>query len=211
MNLKAFKIIGYPNNFKPKVSNRLLNLFSTSKDNIEITNIAQLNDNFNHIVFSLEDTLYSGTQKSGISKKIPFNQTVNVFVSEHVLYVEHKSNSYTNAIADFLKLKYHFLLDDLVFNNEVFRILKMKFEIQIIDIYFIDEYGDKLGELNLLNEYNIENLPKDVHIKHITFQIPKVSKGFITIYKEGNINLNLNSVKEFEKFLNIVNGELINA
>lgn len=212
MKLKIYSVIDAPKHFNPKVSNRLFNLFSSSnQEDVELTNIVQLNSEMKHLVFNLKDIFYSGTQKNGISKEFPFTQPVNVFISKKYIYIEDKGNGYIESIKKHFINKYNFSFKELTISNLFFAKTKQQLDIRILDIYFVDSFGDKLGESELLNEYDIINLPSDVLIQSITFQPLNINKNYITVRREGEMSLNLNSIDDLNDWLLFFEKEITNA
>ena len=212
MKLKIYSVINSPNHFNPKVSNRLLNLFSSSNQgDVELTNVVQLNSEIKHLVFNLKDVYYSGTQKNGVSNEFPFTQTINVFVSQKNIYIENKGNGYVDTIKKYFTKKYDFSFKEIIISNLFIAKANKQLDIRILDIYFVDSFGDKLGELELLNEYNINNLPNDIIIQSITFQPLNISENYITIRRKGEMSMNFNTIESFNDWLLFVEKEISNA
>lgn len=212
LKLKIYSVINAPKHFNPKVSNRLLNLFSSSnQEDVELTNIVQLNSEIKHLVFNLKDVYYSGTQKNGISNEFPFTQTINVFISKNNIYIENKGIGYIENIKKYFSKKYDFSFKELMISNLFIAKVKQQLDIRILDIYFVDSFGDKLGQLELLNEYDINNLPSDVIIQSITFQPLNINKNYITIRREGEMSLSLNTIESFNDWLLFLEKEISDA
>lgn len=210
MKLFVFKITRQPRFFKPAILDVLQHIFSTSPSReIAITHETKLNKIFTHLVISIEDTLFTGTKTNGVSNEFSFTQTVNVFLSKHNLYIE--NNGYLKQTKQFLSEDYQFSFKPIQLSNDFFSRIYKKVNGHLHKVYFVDQFGDKLGENELLEMYDITALPNDVFIHDMTFQPLMIDQSFVTISHEGEMVLSFQSVESFNQWMLMVDEELTNG